>query len=322
MPWVIGCDEAGYGPPLGCFTQASVAMKLPDSQHCIEDTWACFPHLFRRRKGAAKSKPGTYPLVVDDSKAITQLSAGIGHMAALWPLVSGRVEFHPGTFQEFLDHFHLPGLDTYSCDPVFQGNDPLDWWPPFHDPVQNLATGIPGAPESAAKLLMICPLVFNQIIDETGNKGAVLEFGWKAHVDWWLKALPSGEPLVFISDRLGGKKSYTGLFQDAIGGQGLVQVLIETEEKALYKVLGGTREMLLIVTTKADAQYLTVAAASMLAKHIREVTMDKFNSFWTKHVPGIRPTAGYPEDGKRFYLEIANTLEKLGIQESRIWRKR
>lgn len=323
MPWVVGCDEAGYGPPLGCFTQASVAMKLPDSMECIQDTWAFFPALFRKRKGAAKSLPGSLPMVVDDSKAVTQLTAGIGHMAALWPMLFANRSFHPRSFQEFLDHFHLPGLNTYSPDPVFEGNQPINWWetnPRVNgkDPFE----GIGPPPSSAAKLLMMCPAFFNRVIDETGNKGAVLELGWKAHIAWWLESLPQGEPIVFISDRLGGKKSYTGLFQDAISGQGLVQALGESDDKATYKVLGGPREMLLIVTTKADSGYLPVAAASMLAKHIREYTMDKFNAFWTKHIPGITPTAGYPEDGKRYYQEIKPVMEKLGIPETSVWRKR
>ena len=61
MPWVIGCDEAGYGPPLGCFTQASVAIKLPETMDSVENTWSAFPDIFRRRKGAAKARPGECP---------------------------------------------------------------------------------------------------------------------------------------------------------------------------------------------------------------------------------------------------------------------
>lgn len=323
MPWVVGCDEAGYGPPLGCFTQASVAMKLPDSMECIEDTWAHFPAIFRRRKGASKSRPGDFPLVVDDSKAVTQLTAGIEHMAALWPLLFGNGSFQPKCFQEFLDHFHLPGPNSYSEDPVFRGDEPVDWWQtnvPANKggPFENVAP----PPVSAAKLLLMCPTFFNRIIDATGNKGAVLELGWKAHIAWWLDNLPQGEPILFISDRLGGKKSYTGLFQDAICGQGLVQALSESDDKATYKVLGGAREILLIVTTKADSGYLPVAAASMLAKHIREFTMSRFNAYWSRHVPGIKPTAGYPEDGKRFFQEIKSVLNNLGIPETSVWRKR
>ena len=30
MPWVVGIDEAGYGPNLGPLVQSAVALRLPD----------------------------------------------------------------------------------------------------------------------------------------------------------------------------------------------------------------------------------------------------------------------------------------------------
>ena len=31
MPWVVGIDEAGYGPNLGPLVQSAVALRLPDA---------------------------------------------------------------------------------------------------------------------------------------------------------------------------------------------------------------------------------------------------------------------------------------------------
>ncbi len=42
----------------------------------------------------------------------------------------------------------------------------------------------------------------------------------------------------------------------------------------------------------------------MFAKYIRESAMKLFNSWWVKRVPGIRPTAGYPQDARRFIADI------------------
>ena len=60
----------------------------------------------------------------------------------------------------------------------------------------------------------------------------------------------------------------------------------------------------------------------MLCKYLREVCMRQFNRFWAAHVPGIRPTAGYPGDAKRFFEEIRPTMAKLGLTDDQVWRKR
>jgi hypothetical protein len=50
--------------------------------------------------------------------------------------------------------------------------------------------------------------------------------------------------------------------------------------------------------------------------------MLRFNAFWQAHVPDLQPTAGYPEDAKRFKQQIAATQKRLGIADKNLWRKR
>jgi len=50
---------------------------------------------------------------------------------------------------------------------------------------------------------------------------------------------------------------------------------------------------------RADQSYFCVALASMVSKYLRELLMGEFNRFWQEHVPGLRPTAGYPTDAAR-----------------------
>jgi ribonuclease HII len=323
MPWVIGCDEAGYGPPLGCFTQASVAIKLPETMDSVENTWSAFPDIFRRRKGAAKARPGDLPLVIDDSKLMTQLDSGLPHMATLWPCLFQLPIPFPETLDSFLNWAHLPHEKTYLEDPTFNPRKTITWGVEEQQRLlikDKLATA--GLGHGIAKISMVSPSFFNKIINKTLNKSSVLELGWKGHICWWLNELPGDDPLVIISDRLGGKKSYTSLFQETLQGNGIVQVIAENNEGATYKVMGARREILLMVRTKADFRYLPVAAASMLAKHLREISMEMVNEFWQTLQPGIKPTAGYPEDGKRFYDEIKHLLPKHQIKESSVWRQR
>lgn len=55
-------------------------------------------------------------------------------------------------------------------------------------------------------------------------------------------------------------------------------------------------------------RHLPTALASMLAKYLREREMRAWNAYWTKRLPGLRPTAGYPVDALRFRSEIASLV--------------
>ena len=50
----------------------------------------------------------------------------------------------------------------------------------------------------------------------------------------------------------------------------------------------------------------------MVSKYVRERLMEEFNRFWRERTPGLKPTAGYPGDAKRFYDAIRPTAEKAG----------
>ncbi len=60
----------------------------------------------------------------------------------------------------------------------------------------------------------------------------------------------------------------------------------------------------------------------MVSKYLREVLMREFNQFWQSHIPGLKPTAGYPGDAARFFNAIHPTAVQLGIAEAALWRKK
>ena len=62
--------------------------------------------------------------------------------------------------------------------------------------------------------------------------------------------------------------------------------------------------------------------ASLVCKYVRELSMELFNQFWSEHVPGLKPTAGYPLDAVRFKQDIAEAQTKLGITDDVLWRER
>jgi ribonuclease HII len=68
--------------------------------------------------------------------------------------------------------------------------------------------------------------------------------------------------------------------------------------------------------------FLPVALASMTAKYLRELAMTAFNSFWQQQQPDLRPTAGYPQDARRFAGEIDEIRQQLEIENDLLWRCR
>ena len=68
--------------------------------------------------------------------------------------------------------------------------------------------------------------------------------------------------------------------------------------------------------------FLPVALASMTAKYLRELAMAAFNSFWQQQVPGLKPTAGYPQDARRFAASIDEARQQLAIDNDLLWRCR
>ena len=60
----------------------------------------------------------------------------------------------------------------------------------------------------------------------------------------------------------------------------------------------------------------------MASKYLRELAMRAFNDYWCGHVPGLRRTAGYPTDAKRFKLEISAAQTRLEIPDDVVWRNR
>src|SRR4051812_22848924 len=72
MHWLIGIDEAGYGPNLGPLVQAAVAARVPDGCDCL---WSLLADAVCRAGDAAGGR-----VVIDDSKLV---HGGPGGLAAL-----------------------------------------------------------------------------------------------------------------------------------------------------------------------------------------------------------------------------------------------
>ena len=59
-----------------------------------------------------------------------------------------------------------------------------------------------------------------------------------------------------------------------------------------------------------------ISWGSILAKYLRELCLRAFNRYFVARVPGLRPTAGYPEDAKRFIAEVDAALGDGGLERA------
>jgi ribonuclease HII len=90
-------------------------------------------------------------------------------------------------------------------------------------------------------------------------------------------------------------------------------VLDEAPRRSSYRVRSDGKAMDITFAQSADSEHMAVALASMYSKYVRELFMKLENRFWASHVPDLKPTAGYPQDARRFLTDIEDACERLDI---------
>jgi ribonuclease HII len=100
-------------------------------------------------------------------------------------------------------------------------------------------------------------------------------------------------------DRQGGRRYYGEWLVDLFNS---VPISINRETKDLSSYNINHSEIRFQV--KGDDKYLETALASIFSKYIRELMMICFNEYWHEQTSGIKKTAGYPQDGKRFINDL------------------
>jgi hypothetical protein len=316
--WIIGVDEAGYGPNLGPFVMTAVACRAPD-RLAGADLW----HVLRAAVCKEDSEDGR--IVVNDSKQVYSPAIGIGALergvlATLWraPLDGGA------TVGQLLAAACADSLDDLCGEAWFMGDAKL----PGQTDVGDLAEAsarFDRAKDAAGVLhWQVCGVLvpaprFNVVAERADSKGAVLGHALGRLLPWAFEL--EDESLRFTIDKHGGRDRYTALIQHVLA-DGVVQTEEEGPLRSSYRVAGLDRDVRLTFRPRADAEHFCVALASMAAKYLRERMMEEFNRFWLTHVPGLKPTAGYPGDSARFMDAIRPAARKLGIAEEAIWRKR
>ena len=330
MAWMIGIDEAGYGPNLGPLVVAATVWRIEDAGRRAEGradgvTLAASPDarvdLYKRLAALVSTSPKPNSLAIADSKALYKPRGGLQHLErgvlTALTVADDRV---PGKWNELVTSFGtLPWYVDFNC------KLPLDVEP---DEIAELAEEFDTiCRENEVRLegvhrRLVFPREFNELIEQHGTKGAALSHITIALLRKAIDVIPSdlSAPIAVSCDKHGGRNRYAGLLQHHVP-----KYWIETyEESRGVSCSGwGPPEGHVSVTFRVLGEAeLPTALASMTAKYHRELAMKAFNEFWCRKVEGLTPTAGYPQDAKRFKREIAEQQNLLGIDDVDLWRNR
>ncbi len=156
----------------------------------------------------------------------------------------------------------------------------------------------------------VLPARFNALLRTHGNKASALSHTSIGLLAELLAPLPP-EPVLVICDKHGGRNFYQELLQ-TIFPEYLVEVRKEGRAESRY-CWGPSESRVEVRFCAGGEAFLPAALASMTCKYVRELAMHAFNDFWCTRVPGLQPTAGYPQDAKRFKAAIASKQQELNI---------
>lgn len=313
MPWMLGIDEAGYGPNLGPFVMSAVACQVTDAD---VDLWQRLAAIVRRG-GRADDR-----IHVDDSKVVYSSGKGLSGLERGVFAVFGWPCF---TLGDLVTHLCQSGTHELGGESWYAGTSalPVDADMTELECLQKrfvLASSEVNVSRWMAHSLVVCPARFNALTARAGTKSAVLAHGFVQLLADAVAAT-QGDSLHVHVDKQGGRNTYAAQVQQALPG-GMVLAVEEGALRSVYRVVGLGREITLTFQPRADGEWMCVALASMVSKYLRELFMHEFNGFWQTHIPGLKPTAGYPGDAPRFLDAIRPAADKLNIPQGAIWRER
>jgi hypothetical protein len=347
MAYLIGTDEAGYGPNLGPLLISATVWEVPDDVGS-EDLFERLAHVITpdlchgREKGGSSQLceasvrpfrqmrtvpffPAAARISMADSKKLYSSDQGLRHLErGLWPAL-GLLGRHPRTWRDVWRDLAPDALDSMQAVPWYvdyDGSAPSACDAAEIEPLTGLLrTGMAAAGVRllAVRSRAIFAHQFNDLIERHGSKGAALSHETLALAAAMIGPLPAA-PISLICDKHGGRNCYMALLTEHFP-ECLVEVCGEGRQRSLYRFGPPDRRVKARFCAKAES-YLPVALASMASKYLRELAMQAFNEFWRRRVPDLRPTAGYPLDAKRFRADVAAKQRELQIDDRMLWRER
>jgi hypothetical protein len=321
MGYIIGTDEAGYGPNLGPLVISASVWQVPDGVRS-EDLFDRLRHVIAGAIAEA-DKHDPPRVVIADSKILYHSGGGLRHLErglwAAWALFNNQ----PRCWSEVWNILTTQPSDEFCDRPWFKGYDAsvpgdgiaLDW--SIHAPWLRDSLLAEGVELLGLRSRAVFPQEFNQLLELYGSKGALLSHLTLELIEQAIRPFDCG-PISVVCDKHGGRNCYGPLLSEHFPDW-MIEVHGESRQQSVYRFGPAERRIEFCFRTNAE-QCLPAALASMASKYLRELAMQAFNKYWCSQVSGLAPTAGYPQDARRFMTAIGPAQRKLGIDDDIIWR--
>jgi hypothetical protein len=348
----VGVDEAGYGPNLGPLIVAATAIRGPASfLDC--DWWKTLAPSIGRDTAS--------PFVIDDSKRVLARPRGFERMARtveglllhldhdLYPLCELIRTLAPIDYEALCgEHWHgslatqdaplaedleltTPGVvanhshdgQTLSGATDERPSKLVEAYPLQADDSASLCKAFArcGLEVLSVRARVLFPQAFNDRLNSLDTKADV-EMELVESIVAGILADHADLQRAFVwVDRLGGRRYYRPLVE-RVAGDAFPITVEESALRSEYRFESSGREVSISFRVEGDSIHLPIALASMVAKYVRERSMEGFNEFWARRIEGLAPTAGYPGDARRFFDCVRPELESLGIPTRSVWRER
>ncbi|MFA6133046.1 MAG: hypothetical protein WC869_03400 [Phycisphaerae bacterium] len=322
MAIIAGIDEAGLGPVLGPLVVSAAAFSIPD-EPAEASMWQLLSGAVTRRVPKRPSR-----IAIGDSKKLyggMRGPAGLSNLERGVLAMLGTTRPLPPTLRGLLEELSPAAVARASACNWYRGLD-LPLPRSMSATTAGLACNSLGESmrKAGVELLALRSEVvleeeFNRLTD-AGNKSTML-FDVACRLLMFLWNLAGGQNIRIFVDRQGGRMHYLEGLQRAFAGCSF-KIIDESETSSSYRIADGRRWAEMHFSVAAEEKQLPVALASMASKYLREMLMEVLNAYWAEHVPDLLPTAGYYQDGNRFFKDILPTVRAMGLDHRLVYRMR
>lgn len=319
--YLIGIDEAGYGPRFGPLVIVATVWRGTGvaSLDEMDD---------RLRRWTVQRTPQTASqLPLGDSKQIYRSGEGLKQLERTVLGAWRYLRVPVGSWQQLWQQVTTGDGGAWSHVPWYRGCDvPL--------PIASDLEAIEQAEQSwhtleadtaialrAVRVYAIFPELFNDEL-RTRNKADLLTRYSMILANECLRFVDAAEaPVGLLCDRHGGRTYYAGALQHHWQAS-CVWVAHESPQLSRYVVDLSDRRVEIRFIVDGDQTHVPIALASMVAKYVRELAMIPFNAYWQRLVPGLQATSGYGRDADRFQREIMTACAQTKIAPQSFVRAR